>query len=98
MRTIALTLRKIMESNLFNVEEMNVNQLRDVVKMMMRLLNFETDRLTHLQDRVLQLELKQLNEEKECDHLWSVDLNGRHPYSMHEMYGAPKVDNRQGKG
>lgn len=70
--------RKIMESNLFNVDEMNVNQLRDVVKMMMRLLNFETDRLTHLQDRVLQLELKQLNEEKECDHLWSVDLNGRH--------------------
>ena len=50
-----------MESNLFNVDEMNVDQLRDVVKMMMRLMNFETDRLTALQERVLQLEVDNLN-------------------------------------
>jgi hypothetical protein len=40
----------------FNVDEMEIQQLRDTIKMLVRLMNHEHDRFTALQDRVLILE------------------------------------------
>lgn len=42
-----------------DVDEMNLDQLRDVMKMLMRLMNHEHDRVTQLQDRVLMLEINE---------------------------------------
>lgn len=62
------------------------------------LMTFEADRVTALQDRVLALEVKALKEEKkECDHLWSVDLNGRHIPQCMKCMEHPKLTIEEGK-
>jgi hypothetical protein len=41
-----------------DVDQMGIDELRGVVKILMRLMNFESNRITHLQDRVLMLEIR----------------------------------------
>lgn len=48
-------------SSPFDMDEMSLNQLKDVMKMMHRLMNHEHDRLTALQERVLSLESQLLS-------------------------------------
>ena len=45
----------------FDVDKMGIDGLRDIVKMLLRLTNFEHDRLTALQNRVFELECRSLN-------------------------------------
>lgn len=40
----------------FDIDQMNLNQLKDTLKMIVRLMNYESDRICTLQDRVLELE------------------------------------------
>ncbi len=42
----------------FDLDKMDIEGLRSVIKMLMELMHYELDRLTHLQDRVLELERK----------------------------------------
>jgi hypothetical protein len=42
----------------FDIDEMDINQLKDVLIMFLRLIKHEHDQLTALQERVLQLETK----------------------------------------
>jgi hypothetical protein len=41
-----------------DVDQMDLQQLKDIIKMILRLTNFEHDRLTKLQERVFELECK----------------------------------------
>ena len=43
----------------FDIDSMTLSEIKEVVKMLVRLANIDSDLIQHLQDRVLQLELKQ---------------------------------------
>lgn len=51
----------------FNVDEMNLPQLKDSLKMLIRLANHEHERLTALQERVLEIEKKIFENEATLD-------------------------------
>ena len=65
--------------NSLNIDQMNIKQLRDTVKALTLLMTFEADRVTALQERVLALEVKNLQLEERtpplCDHAWGVDIH-----------------------
>jgi len=42
---------------MLNVDEMNLYELKDIVKMLLQNASFDCDRITALQERVIQLEL-----------------------------------------
>ena len=46
-----------------DIDKMSSIEIKDLLKMIMRLMNVESDRVTELQDRVLELEIK-LNEKE----------------------------------
>lgn len=50
------SLKGCVQFTTFDIDKMELGQIKDVLKMVVRLMNHETDRVTALQDRVLKLE------------------------------------------
>lgn len=49
-------LKGCVEFTTFDIDKMELSQIKDVLKMIVRLMNHEIDRITVLQERVLKLE------------------------------------------
>ncbi|MFJ1269218.1 hypothetical protein ACD661_11685 [Legionella lytica] len=47
-----------------DIDSMDINELKEVVKTLVMLVNLESDRITSVQERLLSLELKLLEKEE----------------------------------